>query len=76
MKAVSCNQRKGGHREALSPGAPQGPAQYQQSADITGKMPTSLLKYLKGEPGKKPYMSYLKGKLNSTKQNQNWRMRV
>ena len=25
MKAVSCNQRKGGHREPLSPGAPQGP---------------------------------------------------
>ena len=29
MKAVSCNQRNGGHRKALCPGTPQGPAQYQ-----------------------------------------------
>ena len=26
MKDVSCNQRNGGHRKALCPGAPQGPA--------------------------------------------------
>lgn len=53
MKAVLYNQRKGVHREALSPGAPQGLAQYQELANVTGKMPRSLLKYLKGEPGKK-----------------------
>ena len=29
MKAVSYNQRNGGHRKALCPEAPQGPAQYQ-----------------------------------------------
>ena len=28
MKDVSCNQRNGGHRKALCPGAPQGPAWY------------------------------------------------
>ena len=26
MKAISCNQRNEGHRKALRPGAPQGPA--------------------------------------------------
>ena len=25
MKAISCNQRNGGHRKALCPGAPQDP---------------------------------------------------
>ena len=29
MKVVSCNQRNRGHRKALGPGAPQGPAQCQ-----------------------------------------------
>ena len=29
MKAVSYNQGNGGHRKALCPEAPQGPAQYQ-----------------------------------------------
>ena len=29
MKAVSYNQRNGGQRKALCPGAPQGPARYQ-----------------------------------------------
>ena len=28
MKAVFCNQRNSGHRKALCPGAPEGPAQY------------------------------------------------
>ena len=29
MTAISCNQRNGGHRKALCPGTPQGPAWYQ-----------------------------------------------
>ena len=35
MKAVSCNQRNGGHRKALCPGAPQGPAWYQEMVQST-----------------------------------------
>lgn len=30
MKAVYCDQRDGGQREALCPGAPRGPARYQK----------------------------------------------
>ena len=29
MKIISYNQRNRGHRKALCPGAPQGPARYQ-----------------------------------------------
>ena len=35
MKAVSYNQRNGGHRKALCPGAPQGPARYQKQRYCT-----------------------------------------
>ena len=36
MKAVSCNQRNGGHRKALCPGAPQGPVWYHPPPNSSG----------------------------------------
>ena len=38
MKAVSCNQINGGHRKPLCPGAPQGPAWYQQAPNPVGHL--------------------------------------
>ena len=47
MKAVSYNQRNGGHREALCPGAPQGPAWYQLNLPhITSKVLSKPMQYL------------------------------
>ena len=34
MKAISYNQRKGGHRKSLYPGGPQGLAQYRRLARL------------------------------------------
>ena len=46
MKDVSCNQRNGGHRKALCPGAPQGPAWYlvttSQPCEFMDRLPSLL----------------------------------
>ena len=47
MKAVSYNHRNGGHREALCPRAPQGPAWYQLNLPhITSKFLSKHMQYL------------------------------
>ena len=37
MKAISCNQRNGGQGKTLCPGAPQGPARYQNHPGTLGE---------------------------------------
>ena len=53
MKALSYNQRNGGHRKALCPGAPQGPTWYHADLMIILMMQKRMTGWGRGKKGKK-----------------------
>ena len=53
MKALSYNQRNGGHRKALCPGAPQGPTWYHADLMIILMMQKRMTGWGRGKKGEK-----------------------